>query len=93
MQLPSANSHKYLTVPSSFEVCFRATVGAVMKHVSASWARSGLDKSVISSKERTPRCSQVNTCLARKAGCPIFLKKSASWRSVMDLMSVMQFAP
>ena len=37
MQLPSANSHKYLTVPSSFEVCFRATVGAVMKHVSASW--------------------------------------------------------
>ena len=34
-------------------------------------ARRGLDRLLISSKERTPRCSQVNTCLPRKAGWPM----------------------
>ena len=88
MQLPSASSHRYFMVPSSLDTCFRATVGAVIQHVSASWTRRGLDRSVISSKERTPRCSHVKTCRARNAGCPIPLKKEVSSPSVMDLMSV-----
>ena len=74
MQLPSASSQRYLMVPSSRETCFRATVGAVMKHCSASWVRRGLERSVIPSKDVMPRCSQVNTCRARKAGWPRALK-------------------
>ena len=31
MQLPSRSSQRYLTVPSSLEICLRATVGLLMK--------------------------------------------------------------
>ena len=55
MQLPSESSHRYLMVPSSLDTCFRATLGTVRKHCSASFCRRALDRSLISSKEVTPR--------------------------------------
>ena len=55
MQLPSPSSHRYLMVPSSWDTCLRATLGTVRKQVSFSFSRSDLDRSVISSKEVTPR--------------------------------------
>ena len=54
-QLPSDSSHRYLMVPSSLDTCFRATWGGVRKASWESFSRSALDRSVISSKEVTPR--------------------------------------
>ena len=90
MQLPSDSSHRYLMVPSSRDSCFRATVGAVIKQRSASFSRSGLERFVMSSKDVTPRCSHVKTCLARNAGSPSSLRKQASSCWVMDLISVIK---
>ena len=89
MQLPSESSHRYLMVPSSRETCLRATLGAVMTQVPFSFSRRALDRFVISSKDVTPRWSQVNTCLPRKAGSPRDWRKPVISGSVMDFRSVM----
>ena len=58
-------------VPSNLDSCFRATVGTVMRQVWESLHRSAFARLLISSKDLAPRCSQVNTCFARKDGSPI----------------------
>ena len=67
-------------VPSSRDTCLRATLGAVMKQVSVSFSRRGLERFVISSKSVAPRWSQVNTCLPRKAGSPRELEQARHLR-------------
>ena len=89
MQLPSPISQRYLMVPSSRDTCFRATLGAVMKQVSFSFSRRGLERFVIPSKSVTPRWSQVNTCLPRKAGSPRDWRKAVISGNVCDFKSVM----
>ena len=85
-QLPSDSSHRYLMVPSSRDTYFLATWGGVRKAREDSFSRSALDRSVISSKEETPRYSQWKICLARKAGSPCSFSQAVSPYRVMDLM-------
>ena len=89
MQLPSASSQRYLMVPSSFDTCFRATLGAVRMQVSFSFSRRDLERFVIPSKSVTPRWSQVNTCLPRKAGSPRDWRNAVISGNVSDFKSVM----
>lgn len=63
--LPSARPQRYFIVPSSAETCFLSTLGGVRKKRSASLARRGLERFVISSKLSAPRPSQVKICFAR----------------------------
>ena len=89
MQLPSASSQRYFTVPSSLEVCFRATTGGVRRQVSRSFSRRGLERFVISSKLSAPFWSQEKSCLPRKAGSPRERSMSVISCWVMDRMSFM----
>ncbi|CAN4024092.1 5'-nucleotidase, partial [Dysosmobacter welbionis] len=63
--------------------------GAVMKQVSFSFSRRDLERLVIPSKSVTPRWSQVNTCLPRKAGSPRDWRKAVISGRVSDFKSVM----
>ena len=92
MQLPSESSHRYFMVPSCWETCFRATLGTVRIHSAASWSRRVLGRLVISSKERAPLWSQVNTCLPRKAGWPMDLSTSVISCRDRDFKSIIKSA-
>ena len=87
MQLPSANSHKYLMVPSCLDTCFRATFGTVRVNSLFSLSRRSLGRFVISSKEVTPLWSQVKTCLPRNAGWPMAFRAFVISGRVMDFKS------
>ena len=70
IQFPSKSRHRYFMVPSAWDTCFRSTVGTVKRHCSLSISRRDLGRSLISSKDSTPRWSQRNTCAARNLGRP-----------------------